>query len=388
MDDILPNHERRRLRRSETGGLTPAEQRALSYLTAIGEITTVEPSGPAGDGSTPIAGLEPYSLPSYVRLDEENPEVAPDPHPVTLQIVSTAHGQVSVNGLGRMFPARTVHAKDCSVVVDANHCTLEAKEHYHIRKLIVSLDALTDTSSPAFAAFRALLEHPATGLAAFQNAMGQLAQPHEPHETRAILPIAQSHLTILDGVTGVVQQGDGSHANVTASYVIEEVELPIFELLARNRALVVLLVHAAIASEEGPAARAFVRAVLLAAGHTEDLALLSYCEHLPQSKTSVWDFIGLMTVDSAFAMTIGDHNQIHTDLAIGQGRRIVDNQQAALHRIREYAATIETDSPTEAGATTRMSGLDLLRATQRPAAASEITAVDAAVSPITGLSSL
>jgi hypothetical protein len=150
-------------------------------------------------------------------------------------------------------------------------------EHYHIRSVAISLDALTSPDSPAYAAFTELLKHP-DRTKVFQTAMSRLARPSEQHQTQASLPVAWTHLTVLDGVTGLVQQSDGSRTNVTARYVIEEVELPIIELLAVNEALVVTPVNAVLASDGGSVDRAFVPAALKAAGRTDDLALLSYCE--------------------------------------------------------------------------------------------------------------
>jgi hypothetical protein len=310
-------------------------------------------SAPAGSTDAGSPGIDsPVSAPavrvpeprrptSFALLQGPSGQVAahvsPKPAPVTLLVVSPAHGQVRVNGLARWFPAHTVHATDSGVVVDGSHCKVKATDHFHVRTAVVSLEALTKPG-PGQAALAELLRNPTTGIAAFQRAMHRLTRPLEEDETQARLPVTQTHLTVVDGAAAV-QQGNGSRANLATKYVIEEIELPVCELLAVDQGLVRALAEVALDPAGGLKAPAFTRQALRAAGRTGDLALVNYCEDL-HGEASVYGLFGITSVSSALAVMIGDHNQVTTALSVRLDGCSLDDGPASLSRIREGATEI------------------------------------------------
>lgn len=320
---------------SDADGMTTRQRRALQTLLQNGDISIAGPQGSTGNAT--VHGEEKCGIPSFARMNDLTNQISPEPFATTLLVASPTHGQVQVFGLARLFSAHTIHATNSSVVVDANDCTLKTTDHYHIRTVVISLETLTGPGSPGHAALAKLLRNPGEGIAAFQDAMRQLAPRHEESQTQVSLPAARTHLTVIHGGTPLVQHGNQSRASVTTHYVIEEVELPIIELLAEDKALVAALVKAALTPDGAPAARAFVRRALKAAGRTDDLALLDYCTDLPGARTSVWDFISFVSVSNALAVMVGDDNQIRTDLQVKQGGQVLDRGPSALDRIREDA---------------------------------------------------
>jgi hypothetical protein len=267
-------------------------------------------------------------------------QVSPKPFPATLLVASPSHGQVHVTGLARLFPAHTVHARDCGSVIDGNDCTLTSTDHYHIRTVSVSFEPLMERGSDGRAALLALLENPTgSGVDAFQRVMRQMTDTPEHDETQASLPVIPVHLTLADDVA-VVQQGDGSSANVTTHYVIEESEIPICKLFAEDRELVIAFVDAVLASEGGPSANAFTRAALGSAGRADELALLDYSTDLHGAESSVRGLFGVDAVKSASAVLIGTGNTLHNKMHVERDRLALDGGLADLGRIKQLAVQV------------------------------------------------
>jgi hypothetical protein len=267
-------------------------------------------------------------------------QVSPKPFPATLQVASPSHGEVHVTGLARLFPAHTVHAKDCTTVVDGNDCTLTAKDHYHVRSVSVSFGKLAETGSPENAALQRLIENPTDkGSAQFQKAMSQCIDAPEHGDTQTSLPVRSTHVTLASGAK-VVHQGDGSHINVTTHYVVEQSELSIAELCATDRAVVHALVNVIRAPEPGAARDKFARAALASAGHVDELALLDHSTQLHGASTSIRGLFGVDAVKHAPAVLVGTDNMLKTDMRLSRGRSTLDGGLAGLDHIRNLAAEV------------------------------------------------
>jgi len=285
----------------------------------------------AGVGATGAFRLQESS-------DKLAAQIAPKPFPATLQVASPTHGQVSVTGLARLFPAHTVHAKDCDTVVDGNECTLTAKDHYHIRAVSVSFGRLLEPGSAENSALKVLMRNPTgPGVHYFQLAMRRLTGMAEQGDTRADLPVKSTHLTLASG-SSVVQQRDGSRLNVTTHYVIEQSELPIAELFAKDRSLVKAFADAIREPELGPAGEAFCRAALGSAGRVDELALLDHSTELRGTRTSVRGLFGVDSVKRASAVIVGTDNTLKTAMRLDRDSPTLHGGLGDLERIRDLAA--------------------------------------------------
>jgi hypothetical protein len=266
--------------------------------------------------------------------DRETARVWPEPGPTTLLVASSPYGAVRYTGLGRLFPAHTIHAKDCGAVVDGNHCRVTSTEHVHIRTVSVDFAPLTKPGSPGETAVADLVKNPtAAQINKFQGTMRQLAGRHEQGETQASFPVAGTHVTVVDRAN-VVQQGNGSSAKLNSHYVIEEVKLPACELLAANRELAVSFIDVVGGPSGVLKAANFGRDVLRAARRTEDIALVDYSAEVHGVESSVFAIFGIDRVKGAAAAMIGDGNQVRTDLRVDPSEYILHGGLAGLDQIR------------------------------------------------------
>ncbi|RIV39124.1 hypothetical protein [Micromonospora radicis] len=164
--------------------------------------------------------------------------ITPHLRPVA-EVAAPAHGRVRVAGVGRFFPADTVHAMNSTAVATADNCVLRSVDHYHVRRLSCSLDPVLTDGRPR-EALTQLLARPDDRvlLARFQATLAPLLAPEaDPAQQRATIRLRPSYQSDVTGAH-VVQQGDGSRMDLTNRYVVEEVRLPVVELLATDRGLV------------------------------------------------------------------------------------------------------------------------------------------------------
>ena len=166
-----------------------AVERAQKLQVALAAVTKVQATAAPGQpgaassasaGATAAEGRAP-ALTSFPLRGGPGGQVAaqvsPKPFPATVLVASPTHGEVSVTGLARWFPAHTVHAKDSGAVVDGNGCTLAATDHYHVRTVSVSFEPIMEPGSDGHDALCALLQNPtAKGVSAFQAAMSRMTE--------------------------------------------------------------------------------------------------------------------------------------------------------------------------------------------------------------------
>jgi hypothetical protein len=266
--------------------------------------------------------------------------VTPELSPATLKVAAPSHGQVHVPVLARFFPAHTVHARKSAAVVAGDHCQLQSMDHYHVHRLSLSLDPLLNPGSPGHAALQELLkDRSENGLTRFQERMQAIADTPEHRETQASVPVRDNPHTLVTSAQSV-QRGDGSRTNVTTHYLVDEAELHIVELLARDRELARSLVAAVDEPESGAATRKFLRDAARSAGRTDDLALLDHCTGLRERDTSIYWLFGVNAVSGASGVLIGRDNELRTDMRVDRGGLSRSTLLADLGQIREQAAQV------------------------------------------------
>ena len=139
--------------------------------------------------------------------------------------------------------------------------------------------------------------------------------------------------------------------------MIEEIELPVCELLAKDPELVAALVKAVLAPKDGPEADAFGREALRAAGRTDDLELLDYSTELYGAESSVRGLFGMDAVNDARAVTIGTGNTLRTDLCVQQDNCEMSGGLAGLEVMRQDASQVRAQVTASAPATRRSTDL-------------------------------
>jgi hypothetical protein len=288
--------------------------------------------------------------------------VTPKPYPVTLQVASPSHGEVSFPGVARFFPKHTVHARDCTAVVEGNNCELQSEDHYHVQHTSVSLEPLLEEGSAQHAAFLDLLDDPSdAGVRRFQREMTRCSDgPSESRNAQASVPLRQDPRVVLSGVAAV-HQGDGTRTNLKTRYIVEDSELPIVELLAEDKSLVESLVAASAEDKDGPAARAFYRGALRAAGRVDDARLLDYATDLHDPGTVLSGFFGTARVTRASAVMIGTGNTLQSDMQVHRVKPDRGAILADLGQIRELAAPDPDELPGVVIVSTRRDGADRVR---------------------------
>jgi hypothetical protein len=265
--------------------------------------------------------------------------VTPKPVPVMLQVASPSHGEVYFIGLARHFPKHTVHARDCTAMVEGNNCELQSEDHYHIAHTSLSLEPLLEPGSASRAAFLNLLSDPSdAGIARFQREMMKCRdEPPEYRETQVSVPLKSDPQVSLSGVAAV-HQGNRTRTNIKTRYVAEDCELSITELLAQDKSLIRSLVAASTEDTEGPAARRFFRDALQAAGRVDDIEVLDHATDLHDPETVIRAFFGIAKVTQAPAVMVGADNTLETDMQIHRGRLDRDTILADLGGVRDLAA--------------------------------------------------
>lgn len=309
-------------------GRTPGQQSRLGGydMTARAEL--------AAEGTVhrqpPNVSRTPQRIPLFPdRSSPPVPHAQPDyPHRshvvsrsfrpvVQLDVAVPPHAQVRTVGLGRFFPAGTVHNAQIhrsGGAVTANNCHLTQMDHYHIHRATVSVSPLLQMSQAAKDALNKVARNPddMASVRTFQRQLEPFRTPEAPGRlsNRASRKVAAEYHTTTQECTAV-QQGDYSNMNISNKYVLEETVLPLVDLLAEHAKVV-----QSFARTLGQPGRAdyqakFQRSVLDAAGCVEDLELLSNASDLQATPdASLSTFFGTAKVDRASAVMIGTGNQL------------------------------------------------------------------------------
>jgi len=194
--------------------------------------------------------------------------------------------------------------------------------------------------SPGHAALQHLLADPTDSrIARFQGVMRRIAGLSPQRQTQASVPVRFHHFTAVTS-SELVQQGSGSHTNLATHHMVEESELPIIDLLARDPELVRGLAAAATADEtrRERATQDFLRATLRIAGRADDLALLEHGVSLDAPDTLLLGLFGVDIVDQASVVMVGSGNRLGQEMKVHRGRLSTGTVLDDIGRIREQTA--------------------------------------------------
>ncbi|MFE2754324.1 hypothetical protein ACFXGA_20235 [Actinosynnema sp. NPDC059335] len=230
-----------------------------------------------------------------------------------LSVAGHARAPVRVTGFGRFFPARTVHLVTPTAAVAADHCRLEAVDHYHIASAGVRMDQLRELSNRGRQALSDLVADPgdAAALAAVQEAAARLVARVDagPPEVVTRRVVAEPGITIDDPT--LVQTGDRSTLDLNLRYVAEETVFPLAELLVGDADLCVALAHALAEPSPGERTAGFLRALVTATRGVDDETGLRHTPDLdavPATDLLAW--FGLARAENASVVMIGHDNRV------------------------------------------------------------------------------
>ncbi|MGC4818697.1 hypothetical protein ACLQ27_14520 [Micromonospora sp. DT63] len=238
--------------------------------------------------------------------------VAPQP-PKWLDVASPAHGHVNVSGVLTAFSKGHVTTADSATVVTANNCTLEAEDHYHVRRVSLDCRSLYEDTK-AMAAFVRAMHDPSPDntaqlLARLEGIIGP-RRPVGPQQYRHRLPAAVATHTAR---AAVVAMGTGSTAHTETNYHIRETVVPLAELLLlRPDLIAALAVRRDGDTLAGP--------LLAALGTVEDPVLLRNARSLPSVGTSVSHSLGGTRVRLASAVMVGYGNTLTATSTVKRGQ--------------------------------------------------------------------
>ncbi|WP_285681018.1 hypothetical protein [Actinoplanes sp. NBRC 103695] len=224
--------------------------------------------------------------------------------PIWLDVASPAHGRINVMGERSRFAPNHVVTETATTVVTANDCTLEAVDHYHLRRVSLDCESLY-SNGPAVKAFVALLLDPsARNRAELRERLSEIvhtaAEVGGQTHHQKLSPQADT----LANQPDVVFLGDRSTICSTTRYHVRETIFPLADLLYHQPALIDDLVNEYL---YGTPAR-HIRSAL---ADVEDADLLHHSHELDDGQVSV--------TRSAFGVRVG----LASAVMIGYGNRLV-----------------------------------------------------------------
>lgn len=259
--------------------------------------------------------------------------------PLRLQVVAPSHDRLVVwEAWGRAEPRR-VTTTNTGVVVQANNCRLEAKEHYRVRR--ISLDCEPLYRDPAVLdAFAAMMADPSPmNYGAFRSLVAAGRPEPTAGDVRAYGRDLAPTTALIAAKAGVVAQGDDSRLTTTTCYHVEEAAISLTDLLVDNRDLVVAM--AAQFAGEPSGAGDPLRIIRGMVGGLADSDLLTYADELQRGAEvtrSVFD----VGVNLAGAVMVGYGNKLsHTsrvDVSWSAGRALKTSIGTSLTGLRQAVA--------------------------------------------------
>jgi hypothetical protein len=272
--------------------------------------------------------------PGAARADE----VRPDYHGVgTLQVASHAHDGINTRGLGLMFPAHTVHARNSTAVVVGNNCELTQVDHVHIRQAVVADDDALRSRQVERVLARAVPGRDNSRVVRDLRAtLTRLVErPAENGPARAERRLrADCTAEIYDCES--VQLGDDAMTRLDSHYVVERTVIPAGALLADSEDLARRYVDVAAGPADDPDALAgFLCDLVGAAGNATDDNVLGYADGLPRQPATLLGLFGMASIDDMTSIMIGTGNELHAELDLTTaGMRLDDRLSQRLDDLR------------------------------------------------------
>jgi hypothetical protein len=251
--------------------------------------------------------------PGSARADE----VRLDYHGVgTLQVATHAHDGISTRGLGLMFPAHTVHARDSTAVVVGNNCELTQVDHVHIRQAVIADDDALRSPQVERVLAKAVPgrdnSRVVRDLRATLNRLVERPADNGPSRAERKLR-ADCTAEIYDCES--VQLGDDAMTRLDSHYVVERMVIPAGALLADSEDLARRYVDVVTGADGDPGALAgFLCDLVGTAENATDDNILGYADGLPRQPATLLGLFGMATIDDMTSIMIGTGNELHTEL--------------------------------------------------------------------------
>lgn len=239
-----------------------------------------------------------------------------------------------VTGVGRFFRADEVHVENSVGVVAGDRCRLLAEDHFHVYRATIDFGVLLDPPQRLREALAALVTAPddrdaLTEFAAeLRRVSGVVVLPESGVEERRIAP--RCSVSIADSVG--VQLGDGTQLNIHHEYVVEQIEIPLIELLTHEDVLR-QFAHALAASDDPEAMTDLLRTMTEALELVDDEVLAALSEPQAGSDTLLHSLFGRAEITCAEPVMIGVGNELErtTEYCLpGLRHRDVDTALAAV----------------------------------------------------------
>ncbi|WP_433788965.1 hypothetical protein [Actinoplanes sp. CA-252034] len=286
---------------------------------------------PVGQDELRQRGLEVESRPerSYPRWwpgDRRADPVRLDYHGVgLLQVATHAHEGISTRGLGLMFPAHTVHARDSTAAVVGNGCELTQVDHVHIRQAVIADDALRSRQVERVLAEAVPGGDNSTVVRDLRATLTRLVDPpveNGPQQAELKLR-ADCTAEIYDCES--VQLGDDAMTRLDSHFVVERTVIPAGALLADSEDLARRYVDVVTGTPADPGALAdFLCDLVGAAENTTDDNILGYADGLPRRPATLLGLFGMASIDAMTSIMIGTGNELHTELDLTTARTTLD----------------------------------------------------------------
>jgi hypothetical protein len=304
------------------------DRRALVLLAAqalAGELDAAEPIMPPRPLETARDALADLGL----KLDSDLGRTKIASRPIWLHVAPPAHGMVAVAGVSSLF--RTGHQQvmidNSESVVTANDCTLDAVDHYHVRRVSLDCNGLYDDEK-AFEAFVAVMVDPSEpNIDRLSCRLREIVEPQEAASTPGGAYRAKVAHSVETSIVGadVAALGDHSTVRSETNYHLRETVIPLATLLDRQPRLI------------GALAEGYGRGVPsgLIRGALDDVEgadLLRHASGLGDGRAAVTHFAGGIHVDLAAAVMVGYGNRLTTSSTV-DARAAKEGNLARFNRI-------------------------------------------------------
>jgi hypothetical protein len=258
---------------------------------------------------------------------------APVREPKWLDVASPAHGQVNVAGARTFFHPGHVAATDAAAVVVADDCTLDAVDHYHLRRVSLDCGSLL-RDRDAVESFAVMLTDPSDeNIRVFRQQLRRIVSPvPEPGRQVYRERVATTVTTHLDG-PDVAILGDESQVRSKTLYHVRETVVPLADLLHQREDLIrALAARPDDANRETP--------IMAALAEIEDAALLRYAWDTGETPTTVRRWWKTRQVDLAAAIMVGAGNTLTRSSEIEAGRPRAGNLARFDRLVRQHLQEI------------------------------------------------
>ncbi|MEV7329723.1 hypothetical protein [Micromonospora sp. NPDC093244] len=311
LDDFITSYMGVRPRTDDPAWVVPVIAEARDFLTVLDEADL------PGDRLRPLEPLIDL-LATELGADLARADAAGPQPPKWLDVASPAHGRVNVSGVLTAFSKGHVTTADSATVVTANDCTLEAEEHYHVRRVSLDCSSLFVDDKAMEAFVYAMLDPSSSNISRLLDRLERLIDPPRDAETQLYHYRLPADVSTHTERSAAVVMGTGSTAHTTSNYHVRETVVPLDELLLRHPDLIYDLAMRRDGDTLG-------EPLLAALGQVEDPVLLRNARSLPPVQTSVSHSLGGTRVRLANAVMVGYGNTLTATSEVQRGQSRLTN---------------------------------------------------------------